>query len=124
MAKVRWQNSVSNEEVQRRRGVEDLENRLRKARLRWFGHVRRREEGHLHVWTRAVKLEVVGKRMVRRPRKTWRQEVKEDLRHLNIREDMVDNRQSWRRLIVRLTPAVGQDGCQTRMNDEDETTSM
>ena len=89
---MRWQDRVSNEEVQRRCGVEDLEDRLRRARLRWFGHVRRREEGHIHVWRRAVELEVVGKRMVRRPRKTWRQEVKEDLKHLNIREDMVDNR--------------------------------
>ena len=89
--------------------MEDLEDRLRRASLRWFGHVRR-EEGHIHVWRRAVELEVVGKRMVRRPRKTWRQGVEEDLRRLNIREDMVDDRQQWRRLISRLTPAVGQDG--------------
>ena len=78
--------------------------------MRWFGHVRRRAEGHIQVWKRAVELEVVGKRMVRKPRKTWRLEVKEDLKHLNIREDMVDDRQSWRQLIGRLTPAVGQDG--------------
>ena len=110
MAKVRWQDSLSNEEVQRRCGVEDLGDRLRRARLRWFGHVRRKE-GHIQVWRRAVELEVVGKRMVRRPRKTWRQEVKENLRHLSIREDMVDDRQSWRRLIALLTPAVGQDRC-------------
>ena len=47
VAKVRWQDRVSNEEVQRRCGVEDLEDRLSRARLRWFGHVRRREEGHI-----------------------------------------------------------------------------
>ena len=45
MAKVRWQDRVSSEGVQRC-GVEDLEDRLRRARLRWFGHVKRREEGH------------------------------------------------------------------------------
>ena len=56
---------------------------------RWFGHVRRREEGH--VLRSAVELEVVGKRPFGRPRKTWRQGVEEDLRHLNIREDMVDD---------------------------------
>ena len=67
---MRWQERVSNEEVRRRCGEEDLEDRLRRARLRWFGHVRRREEGHIHVWRRAVELEVVGKRMVRKPRKT------------------------------------------------------
>ena len=66
-------------------------SRLRRARLRWFGHVRRREEGH--ILRRAVELEVAGKRPVGRPRKTWKQEVEEDLRRLNIREDMVDDRQ-------------------------------
>ena len=90
--------------------MEDLEDRMRRARLRWFGHVRRREEGHIHVLRRAVELEMVGKRPVGRPRKTWRQGVEEDLRRLNIREDMVDDRQQWRRLISRPTPAVGQDG--------------
>ena len=35
---------------------------------------------------------MVGKRLVERPRKTWRQGV-EDLRHSNIREDMVDDQQ-------------------------------
>ena len=88
--------------------MEDLEDRPRRARLRWFGHVRRREEGH--ILRRAVELKVVGKRPVGRLRKTWRQEVEEDLRCLNIREDMVDDRQQWRRLISRPTPAVGQNG--------------
>ena len=70
--------------------MEDLEDRLRRARLRWFGHVRRRDEGR--ILRRAVELEVAGKRLVGRPRKTWRQGVEENLGCLNIREDMVDNR--------------------------------
>ena len=40
--------------------MEDLEDRLRRARLRWFGHVRRREEGH--ILRRTLELEVMGKR--------------------------------------------------------------
>ena len=60
MAKVRLQDRVSYEEVWRRCGVEDLEDRLRRARLRWFGHVRRREEGH--ILRRAVELEVEWER--------------------------------------------------------------
>ena len=54
----------------------------------------RREEGH--ILRRAVELEVVEKKLVGKPRKTWRKGVEEDLRHLNIREDMVDDRQQWR----------------------------
>ena len=49
--------------------MEDLEDRPRRARLQWFGHVTR-EEGHL--FRRAVELEVVEKRPVERPRKIWR----------------------------------------------------
>ena len=45
-----------------------------------------------------------------RSRKTWRQGVEEGLRRWNIREDMADDRQQWRQLISRPTPAVGQDG--------------
>ena len=105
---MRWQDRVSNEEVQRRCGVEDLEDRLRRVRLRCFGHVRRREEGHILI--RPVELEVVGKRLVQRPRKTWRQGMEEDLTCLNITEDMVDDRQQWRQLTSCPTPAVRQDG--------------
>ena len=39
--RVRWQDKITNEEVRRRCGVENLEHRLKKMRLRWFGHVKR-----------------------------------------------------------------------------------
>mgnify|MGYP001794096131 CR=1 FL=1 len=41
MSRVRWQDRIntSNEEVRRRCVVENLEHRLKKTRLRWFGHV-------------------------------------------------------------------------------------
>ena len=44
MSTVRWQDRITNKEVRRRCGVEDLEHRLRKTRLRWFGHVKLRDE--------------------------------------------------------------------------------
>ena len=63
MAKVRWQDRGSN--------VENLEDRLRRARLRWFRHVKRREEGH--ILRRAIELEMAGKRLVGRPEgREWR----------------------------------------------------
>ncbi len=65
---IRWRDGVSNEEVVRRSGLEGLEEVLHKVRLRWFGHVRRREE---HVLKQAVNFEVEGKRPPGRPKKTW-----------------------------------------------------
>ena len=48
MAKVKWQDGVSSEEVARRCGFGDILERARKGRLQWFGHVRREgEEGVL-----------------------------------------------------------------------------
>ena len=35
---------ITNEEVRKSCGVENLEHRLRKMRLRWFGHVKRRDK--------------------------------------------------------------------------------
>ena len=47
MSRVRWQDRITNEEVRRRYGVEKLEHRLRKTRLRWFDHVKRRDENSI-----------------------------------------------------------------------------
>ena len=40
MSRVRWQDRITNEEVRRRCGVENLKHRLRKMRLKWFGHLK------------------------------------------------------------------------------------
>ena len=57
------------EEVRRRFGVENLEHRLRKMRLRWFGHVKHRDENS--ILRRAMELEVESRRPLGRPKKTW-----------------------------------------------------
>ena len=44
----RWQDRITNKEVRRRFGVENLEHRLRKMRLRWFGHVKRWDENSIN----------------------------------------------------------------------------
>ena len=44
MANVRWQDRGTSDEVRESCGMEDLRVRMRRTRLRWFGHVKRREE--------------------------------------------------------------------------------
>ena len=56
--RVRWQERITNKQVRRRCGMENLEHRLRKTRLRWFGHVKCRNENS------------VLRRPVGRPKKT------------------------------------------------------
>ena len=44
---VKWQDGVSSEEVAKRCGFGDIQERIRQERLHWFGYVRREgEEGY------------------------------------------------------------------------------
>ena len=49
-------------------------------------------------------MEVAGNRPRGRPKKTWMDNVKEDMRKLNLREDDVHDRDYWRAVIKRQTP--------------------
>ena len=69
MSRVRWQDRITNKEVRRRCGEENHEHRLRKMRLRWFGHVKHKDENSK--LRRATELEVEGRRTIGRPKKTW-----------------------------------------------------
>ena len=80
-------------------------DRLRKTRLRWFGHVHDRNKNS--ILRRAMELEVEGRRPVGRPKKTWSKVMEEDMSKLNITEDMAENRQQQRQLISHPTPEVG-----------------
>ena len=57
---------ITNKEVRRRCGVENLEHKLGKTRLRWFGHVKHRDENS--ILRRAMELEVDGRKPVGRPK--------------------------------------------------------
>ena len=57
-------------------------------RLRWFGHVKRRDENS--ILRRAMELEVEGRRPVDRPKKTW-SKIVEDMWKLNITEYMAED---------------------------------
>ena len=100
MLRVRWQDRFSNEEVRRRCRLD----RLRKMWLRWFGHVKRRDENS--ILRRVMGLEVEGCRPVVRTKKTWNKVVEEDMKKLNITEDKAADRKQWRQLISHPTPGV------------------
>jgi len=94
---------VRNEEVRRRVGVSELGQKLREGRLRWFGHVYRRDEGY--VGKRVQKI-TVGKRKRGRPKRRWEDCVKEDMKELGLREEEAKDRTSWRKKITTGDPRV------------------
>ena len=51
-------------------------------------------------------MELEGRRPAGWPKKIWSKVVEEDMRKLNITEDMAEDRQQWRQLISRPTPGV------------------
>ena len=53
-----------------------------------------------------MELKVESRRPVGRPKKTWSKEVEEDMKKLNITNDIVEDRKHWRQLISRPTPGV------------------
>ena len=56
--------------------MENLKHRLKKMRLRWFDHVKRRDENS--ILRRAMDLEVGGRRPVDRLKKTWSEVMEEE----------------------------------------------
>ena len=90
ISRVRWQCRITIEEGRRRCGVESLEYRLRKTRLKCFGHVKRKNENSILM--RAMELEMEGRRPVGTPKKNWSKVVKENMRKLNIMEVIAEDR--------------------------------
>ena len=69
---------------------------MRSARLRWFGHVKRREERY--VGKRALKVKIPGKRRRGRPARRWMDVIREDMEELGLEEDAED-KDKWRKLV-------------------------
>ena len=72
-----------------------IEEKLTQHRLRWFGHVQWRPlEAPVHsgVLKRVDKL----KRCRGRPKLTWDESVKRDLKDLNISKEIALDRNAWR----------------------------
>ena len=102
MAKIRLSDRIASSEVLRRCGLHCITWELRRKRLRWFGHVKRREE--TEALGRVFRMEVEGRRRRGRPRKTWTRCVAEDLElQGGVDEDAYD-RGRWENIINRLTP--------------------
>ena len=67
---------------------------IRMGRLRWFGHMRRREESS---WVRrCMDMEIEGRNPKGRPKLTWRQVVRQDLELMGMEEEEAEDRDYWR----------------------------
>ncbi|VFQ74839.1 unnamed protein product [Cuscuta campestris] len=101
MRMLRWMcgktrlDRISNEVIRRQVGMAPVEDKLREARLRWLGHVRRRNANA--PVRRCERITVIGGSKGRgRPKKNWEEVIRQDLGLLDLTEDMTLDRNLWR----------------------------
>ncbi|VFQ77838.1 unnamed protein product [Cuscuta campestris] len=101
MRMLRWMcgktrlDRISNEVIRRQVGMAPVEDKLREARLRWLGHVRRRDADA--PVRRCERITVIGgSRRRGRPKKNWEEVIRHDLGLLDLTEDMALDRNLWR----------------------------
>ncbi|XP_019240349.1 PREDICTED: uncharacterized protein LOC109220340 [Nicotiana attenuata] len=82
---------IRNEVIQEKVGVASVEDKIREARLRWFGHVKRRSiEAPVR---RCERLASVGSRRGRgRPKNSWGEVIRREMAQLELTEDMALDR--------------------------------
>jgi len=89
MCGVKLKDRLPSKELRDRLGIDDIALVLQQNRLRWYGHVLRKDDDY---WvTKCMKYEVEGPIPRGRPKRTWREVVREDCqaRKLN-KEDAMD----------------------------------
>jgi hypothetical protein len=86
---------VRNEDIRDRVGVTPIEEKVAQYWLRWFGHVQRRRP---KASVRSGVLDRVGSvsRGRDRPKLTWDESVKRDLKEWDIPKELVMDRSAWR----------------------------
>ena len=99
---VRWICSVK---LSDRHSVKDLREKLKlrsvqehieSCRLRWFGHVTRMDDER---WPKSMlNYNVAGAYPRGRPKKRWMDNVRKDMKSLNINAELALDRENWRRV--------------------------
>jgi len=101
MRMLRWilgltlRDKKRNDDIRRILGVACITDKVREARLRWFGHAQCREEEDCV--RRILEADVRGQRSRGRQRKMWIDVVKYNMEDLRVDLMDVENRADWRR---------------------------
>ena len=68
--------------------------KTREARLRWYGHVLRKDVGY--IGRRMLRMELPGERKRGRPKRRFMDVVKEDMAEVEVTEEDTEDRNNWR----------------------------
>ena len=101
MRMLRWILGVSlmerieSEEIRRRVGICKIVDKARESRLRWYGHVVRRDENSMI--RKAHDMGVEGRRSRGRQKMRWMDAVRRDMREMDVEHTDASNRQEWKK---------------------------
>ena len=94
---VTRKDKIRNEYISGTVKVERLGMKMREGRLRWYGHVMRRDKEYLE--RKMIEMELPGKRRRGIPKRRFLDVVKEDMREVGAKETGVEDRTVWRQII-------------------------
>ena len=92
---VTLKDMVESTVIASRVGLDDLEEHLRQKRLRWFGHIARRDEAVER--KKVFELKIKGRRKRGRPVKRWIDVAEEDMKKRGVVQQDAGDREGWRR---------------------------
>jgi hypothetical protein len=102
LLRIKWQDKVPDTEVLQRAKMESIHAMLLRSQLRWSGHVLRMDDSRLPKRLLYGEL-TVGKRSLGRPKKRYKDTLKEALKNCDIThttwEQRAQNRPEWRSLV-------------------------
>ena len=98
---------VRNDDIRQRYGVAPITEKLREARLRWYGHVLRADDNSLAQI--GLNIDIPGKRPKGRPRQRWLDTLHADLQAARLHPDQAFDREKWRTRSRRADPATKRD---------------
>ena len=94
---VTRKDKIRNEYIRSKIKVERLGMKMMEGRLRWYGHVMRRDQEY--VGRKIMEMELPGKRRRGRPKRRFLNLVKEDMGEVGAKETDVENRTVWKKMI-------------------------
>ncbi|KAK3535526.1 hypothetical protein QTP70_016797 [Hemibagrus guttatus] len=88
---------IRNEYIRGTAHVGRLGDNVREARLRWFGHVQRRESEY--IGRRMLDMELQGRRQRGRPKRRYMDGINEDMKLVGASVEDAEDRDRWREMI-------------------------
>ena len=97
MCGVKLKDRLPSKELRDRLGLDDIALVLQQNRLRWYGHVLRKDDDH---WVKkCMEYEVGVPRPRGRLKSTWREVVREDCQVRKLNKEVAVDRCKWRKVI-------------------------